>query len=216
MPLRKRIAAEDSYGILFVLIIFSLTATAAVGSSAVGRALVVVLQGGVLLYALWTSRSGRRALRSAAILVPVVAVVAAILSGGKSDLAAGIGPSTIAAFTLTAIVAIARRVAAYPRVDRVTILAALSVYLLIGTFFAAVFNAVAAFSSTQFFTTGSGRLVDYLYFSFVTLTTTGYGDMAARTDLGRMLAVTEALLGQLYLVSVVAVVVGNLGRDRRS
>lgn len=97
-----------------------------------------------------------------------------------------------------------------------TILGALSIYLLIGTFFAALFRAVAAFSNEPFFVTKAARTVDYLYFSFVTLTTTGYGDLTARTDLGRMLAVTEALLGQLYLVSVVALVVGNIGRERRA
>jgi uncharacterized membrane protein len=57
---------------------------------------------------------------------------------------------------------------------------------------------------------------DYLYFSFVTLTTVGYGDLVARGSLGRMLAVSEALLGQLYLVTVVALLVGNVGRPRRA
>jgi hypothetical protein len=56
--------------------------------------------------------------------------------------------------------------------------------------------------------------VDFLYFSLVTLTTTGYGDLAARSALGRKLAVTEALSEQVYLVTVVAVLVGNIGRVR--
>ncbi len=55
-----------------------------------------------------------------------------------------------------------------------------------------------------------------MYYSFVTLSTLGYGDLTARTDLGRMLSVSEALLGQLYLVSVVALLVANLGRSRPS
>ncbi|MBV9359359.1 MAG: two pore domain potassium channel family protein, partial [Chloroflexi bacterium] len=52
-------------------------------------------------------------------------------------------------------------------------------------------------------------------FSYSTLATVGYGDFVARTNLGRMLAVTEALIGQLYLVTVVALLMGNLGRGRR-
>jgi hypothetical protein len=56
--------------------------------------------------------------------------------------------------------------------------------------------------------------VSYLYFSFLTLTTVGYGDLTAGNDLGRMLAVLEALLGQLYLVTIVAVLVANIGRER--
>jgi hypothetical protein len=47
------------------------------------------------------------------------------------------------------------------------------------------------------------------------MTTVGYGGFTAATDLGRMLAVTEALIGQLCLVTVVALVIGNIGRERR-
>ncbi len=46
------------------------------------------------------------------------------------------------------------------------------------------------------------------------MATVGYGDFTPATDLGRMLAVSQALLGQLYLVSVVAIIIGNLGRVR--
>ena len=53
-----------------------------------------------------------------------------------------------------------------------------------------------------------------LYFSFVTITTVGYGDFTAATDLGRSLAITEALIGQIYLVTVVAAIVGGLGARR--
>ena len=49
--------------------------------------------------------------------------------------------------------------------------------------------------------------LNYLYFSFVTLTTTGFGDLSPAHGPGRMLAAIEAVVGQLYLVSVVAIVV---------
>ncbi len=57
--------------------------------------------------------------------------------------------------------------------------------------------------------------IDYLYFSFVTITTTGYGDFTAATGIGRMTAVLEAIFGQLYLITVVALVVQNLGQRSR-
>ena len=53
---------------------------------------------------------------------------------------------------------------------------------------------------------------DRVYFSFSTLTTTGYGDFTAATSLGHALAVVETLVGQLYLVTVIAILVGNLAR----
>jgi hypothetical protein len=214
---RQRVRAEQSYGLLFVLIILSLIATAVTSRSTVGRAVGVATQGAVLVYALWTSRSGRRALRAALVLVPIVVVVAAVLTGRRTDLVAGVVATLDAFLAMAAIAAIVRRISANPKIDRVTILGALSTYLLIGTFFAALFAAIGGFTAEPFFaTTGRATSVDYLYFSYVTLTTTGYGDLAARTDLGRMFAVTEALLGQLYLVSVVALVIGNLGRERRA
>ena len=52
------------------------------------------------------------------------------------------------------------------------------------------------------------------YFSFTTLATIGYGDLTAATNLGHTLSVSEGLLGQVYLVTVVSLIVGNLGRRR--
>ena len=55
----------------------------------------------------------------------------------------------------------------------------------------------------------------YVYFSFITLTTVGFGDFTPAANLGRMLAASEALLGQLYLVLVISLLVANLGRFNR-
>ena len=46
------------------------------------------------------------------------------------------------------------------------------------------------------------------------MTTTGFGDLTRRHDLGRSMAITEALIGQIYLVTVVALIVSNLGQKR--
>jgi voltage-gated potassium channel Kch len=54
-----------------------------------------------------------------------------------------------------------------------------------------------------------------VYYSFITLTTTGYGDFVPLADVARMVAVTEALLGQVYLVTIVALLVSNVGGSRR-
>ena len=54
------------------------------------------------------------------------------------------------------------------------------------------------------------------YFSFVTLTTLGYGDIAPASDLARLLAMMEATLGQLFLVIVVARLVSLHAMQQRS
>jgi hypothetical protein len=214
--LRERITAQDSYGVLLFLIVSLLVVTAAAGRSAGGRVVVAIMEGGVLLYSLWTARAGRAAVRICLVVVPIVVAVAAALSGGGSTPAKAAVASIGAALTFAAIAAIARRLGTHPRVDSATILGVLSTYLLIGIFFASVFTTVGALARSSFFVTeATPGPVDFLYFSFVTLTTVGYGDLTAAGDLGRMLAVTEALLGQLYLVTVVALVISNVGRERR-
>jgi hypothetical protein len=75
------------------------------------------------------------------------------------------------------------------------------------------FVVIGSLSSDPFFSQQNNATVaDYLYFSFVTQTTVGYGDFTAAGGFGRALAVVEALIGQLYLVTVIALLVSNLGR----
>jgi hypothetical protein len=90
----------------------------------------------------------------------------------------------------------------------------LCLYLLIGLIFAVAFGVIQDVGSSDFFTTKETGRDDFLYFSYATLTTVGYGDLVAATNLGRSLAITEALLGQIYLVTVVALIVSNLARPR--
>jgi voltage-gated potassium channel Kch len=92
----------------------------------------------------------------------------------------------------------------------------LCLYLLIGLILGVAYGVIQDVSSTDFFTTKHGGRDDFLYFSYATLTTVGYGDLVAATNLGRSLAITEALLGQIYLVTVVAVIVANLRRPART
>jgi len=94
-----------------------------------------------------------------------------------------------------------------------TVMGALSFYILIGMFFAFVYGAIDELGSGGFFANGDEATVSHcLYFSFTTLTTVGYGDFVARTDAGHTLAVFEALIGQIYLVTIVSLIVGNLRR----
>ena len=99
------------------------------------------------------------------------------------------------------------------RVTLAAVYGAIALYLLIGAFFASIDSAVGAIGTAPFFNQASNPPFEtYLYFSYITLTTVGYGDFAPATSLARALAITEALSGQLYLVTVVAVLVSNIGR----
>jgi len=102
-------------------------------------------------------------------------------------------------------------------VDLEVVLGALCAYLYIGSYFAFLYHTIATVSASPFFAQpGADDMLNYVYFSFVTLTTTGYGDLSPAYGPGRMIAVIEAIIGQLYLVSVVAIVVSAFGKGKKS
>jgi ion channel len=97
------------------------------------------------------------------------------------------------------------RVVRHPRVTHETVLGALCAYVLIGLLFAFVYLAVNDFRTDPFFAQpGEHTQSEYLYFSFVTLTTLGFGDLSPSVGLPQALTALEALLGQVFLVTMVA------------
>ena len=150
-----------------------------------------------------------------AFVVVTVLTVAVALALGSPRLASAVVGAVDAFLTITALVAILRRLASHVVISGHTVAGAACAYLLIGIFFMSVFTFMAAIGPGPFYAqTASERSVDHLYFSFVTLTTVGFGDLTPIADFSRIIAVSEALIGQLFLVTVVALVVGNMGRTR--
>ena len=99
--------------------------------------------------------------------------------------------------------------------DSEVVLGTLCAYLYIGNWFAVIYRSVGTFGNATFFAQpGADTMMNYIYFSFITLTTTGFGDLSPAYGPGRMLAVIEAVIGQLYLVSVVAIVVSEYRKRR--
>jgi Ion channel len=176
----------------------------------------VLLQSATLLAAFAAAGAARTLWRIALVVVlaALVSASAALFIGGKEvsaslfllNLLLVAGAPIVIVHSL-----IRRRV-----IDLRTVLGAICVYILIGMIWSFAFAAAGTFDSEQFFAQQSRATVaDYLYFSFVTLTTTGYGDLTAARGLGRALAVLEALTGQLYLVTVIALLISNIDRRAR-
>jgi hypothetical protein len=213
---RGRLGAPDRYGLVLLLILAALVAMGFAGATPAGQVPVLLLLAGTLLFTLHTARVPPRVQRRARLLVGgAVGLALLALASGRPALAEGVATVVVGLLVLATPPAIARRLLQRPVIDAATVLGAACVYLLLGLFFVSVFALTAVAGGGPFFAAvDAPRAVDYLYFSFVTLTTVGYGDLAARGDVGRMLAVTEALLGQLYLVTVVALLVANV-RARR-
>jgi len=120
------------------------------------------------------------------------------------------------------VVGLMREVRDDKRITLQTVFAGLSLYLLIGMAFGFTFGLIQDINNEPFFDATlaspggiAGNQNDFLYFSLTTLTTTGYGDYAAAGEVGRTFAVLEALVGQIYLVTVVALLVSNLRKPTK-
>lgn len=170
----------------------------------------VALEGAALLGALITSHSSRLVLKSAYAIVGTALAVSIVTAGlAPSRYAAGglLSALVCLAIPLVVVRALLRRGV----VDLKTIFGALSIYVSLGLAFALFDAAVQVVTARPFFAQpGNESPASFLYFSFVTLTTVGYGDLTATAGFGRALAAIEAMAGQLYLVTVVATLVSNL------
>lgn len=207
---------EDGYGITLVLTILTVGSLAAAGEKA-GGLIAVILTGATLLFALRTSGARPHVQRVAQVVV-VVAIAGSALALALGDagwaagaqICIGLGIAAVVPFVIMGQIA---------RSDAITfrlVVGGLVVYLLIGLCYAYVFGLISLISGQPFFhQTDAPTTETYLYFSYTTLSTVGYGDYSAAMPLGQMIAISEALFGQLYLVSIVAVLVANIGRSFR-
>ena len=206
-----RLRASHSYGFVLLLILASFPFTASwPDGESWGQSVLVLLQSATLVAALWTSGLGRTAdLPSFCSPLGIDGCGRQLLSGGDTVTAAA---GLLNALLLVAVgVVIGVGVFDQRTVNEQSILGAICIYLLIGMLFTFVYGAAAELGSGEFFAQGTdGTPSLRLYFSYVTLATLGYGDYTPAGDLGHTLAIAEALLGQLYLVTVVAVIVGRL------
>jgi len=206
------------FGVVFVLLVVTYVVMAASPPNQAARIITVVLEGLTLIATLLAARVGRLLFRVAGAVVigAVGAAVVSLLVGGSSEAVTGWFFAVNVLLVGAAPVAIARALYRREVIDVRTVLGAVCIYLLIGIMFAFLFASIAAIGDDPFFVqTDTPKIQTFLYFSFVTQTTVGYGDYTAASDLGRTLATTEALLGQIYLVTVIAVLVSRMTVMRR-
>lgn len=104
-------------------------------------------------------------------------------------------------------------------VDANRVVGALCIYEMIGLIWAVLYASLARISPAAFADdrlSATSPFGDFIYYSFVTLTTVGYGDVAPNGASARALAYMEALVGQLYITVLVAALVASyiIERDK--
>jgi Ion channel len=111
-------------------------------------------------------------------------------------------------------VIVIRRIAQHTVVGGRTVLGAVTAYLQIGVAYAALFSADQVWSSSPPFG-GTQPSSAFMYLSMTTMSTLGIGDIAPTTEVSRLLVSSEAVLGQVFLVTIVAIVVSQFAGTRR-
>jgi hypothetical protein len=210
---------RERYGLLLAAIVAAFFFQGIANPGRWEQAVITALLGMTLLLAFWAANAKPVVMRSA-IVVAAVVVVFSIVESITGEV--GAAPARIANMLLVLlappaiVVGVVRSLRARGRVTVEAVFGVLCVYILLGMLFAFLYGTVDRLGQPFFAQDVQASVARCLYYSFTTLTTVGYGDLTATTNLGHTLSVTEALFGQIWLVTVVSVIVGNLSRQRGS
>jgi hypothetical protein len=151
----------------------------------------------------------RRRLFYLGLLIGVPALFLTVTGGSGNVDAAGLALSiaTLLFVSVVLLTGIAQR----PTVTGASVASALTVYLLLGILWSQAYALLDYYDPAAFYGLDPDSMTDrreLFYFSFVTLTTLGYGDIGPISPVARSLVITQAIAGQLYLVVMVAALVG--------
>ena len=218
----KALRGSHRYIVVFVLVLAIIMVSIALPPDDAGRGVVMVALSALTLFvAVYVSGTNAWTPRIVAGLVVFAAFAAAVtwLVPGIKDEVGVATRLVVLSVVLVLPFVIGGGAMRAMKEDGVTlgvVFGAIAIYLLIAIAFAVTYAIIGDVESKPFFagggTTDFDAFPEFMYFSVITQSTVGYGDLVPVTGPGRAFASAQALMGQLYLVSVVAVVVGNFGR----
>ena len=205
--LRRAEQFTDAFGLVFGLVVITYVLTSLLGTDGWG-AVVVMLSVALTSIVALTSSYARPHYVHIAIYLSALGLLLAVIAAITGDETfLSLGAIVQVGLLAAAMAAVLMRVVSTAEVGARTILGAISVYMVLGLLFTVVFEAIGRIQGTgnPFF---EGHPIthhgDYFFFSYTTLTTTGYGDLVPGGQPGRMLAGFEMLIGQIFLVTLVA------------
>ena len=218
---RRTVLSRDSFFPVLGLAIVCIAASPVIDSVRWGFLIAYPFLAALVIMSLHRARVSAPVLRIAWILLVLVAVGTVFTSWarhvelGEERFMVATTSFLFALLYLVAIPAVTRRAFQHARVTVNTLAAGLTAYLLIGMLFTVLYRGVAVLDHHQAFAEVARPAAgDYAYFSFITMTTVGYGDLTPATGAMRVLAVFEAIVGQVFLVTAVARIVSLLGQQQ--
>jgi hypothetical protein len=194
---------------LLLLILVPIALSPNKDSSAV---ITAILAGGAATLSMAASEAKPWAIRISW-LAWVVVILAFVIPGDQAALV-DIASPILGLLLIAAPFVIVRRIAKHEIITATTMWGAIDAYLALGIAFSFIFATIHGLNPDAFNTVIDGGLGEFNYFSFVTMTTLGYGDITPVTDVARAAVVFQTIMGQIFLVVVVARVVSLLGTGR--
>lgn len=209
------------YGLVLIITVLSTGVQMLLHDTPAALLAQALLMAAIVVTALFAENATRAQWRHVGVLVAVsiVGLIAATIAGPRGQSERGVMFGLSGVLAVAGAIIVARGVIGGIQVERrVTlhsVMGALTVYLLAGLVFAFVYGMIEEIAGAPVLNhLGAEKHPEEVYFSFVTLATLGYGDIVPVAPTARMTAVLEALFGQLYLVTIVAVIVSNVGARR--
>ena len=209
---------RERYGLLLAAIVAAFGVQGIAQPGKYEQVIVSVLLGAALLLALWAA-DARAPVKRGALIVVILVLAASVIEAANGTVE---GTASRLANLLLVVLAppvvilgVARSLRQRGEVTVEAVFGVLCLYLLLGMCFAFTYGVINRYDGPFFANGGAATASNCLYYSFTTLTTVGYGDLTAASNLGHTLSMFEALLGQIYLVTIVSLIVGNLRRGPR-
>jgi hypothetical protein len=205
MP-RSALRVLDSYASLLVLLLANFLLLELIDDPRWGAVASTLLSAAALVVAISDPDTGHTITRRHAVTIAACVALTPFVLVVNSASVVGLTYLLPVALLVTATLPVTlSRVLHHRRVTHETVLGALCTYVLLGLLFAFLFLATDELRATSFFAqAGPHAQGEYLYFSFVTLTTLGFGDLSPAVGLPQALVALEALLGQIFLVTLVS------------
>jgi ion channel len=196
---------RDEFGLVLALVLVTYVLTSLVSNRGWSAVILTLATSATSIVALTSSHARPRLVRTAVWLSALTVGLAVIAAASDEHTFLNLASTVQISLLAVAMGAVLLRVVSTAEVGSRTILGALSVYAVLGILFTFLYGTIERIQDGAFFegvTQPNGG--DFLFFSYTTLTTTGYGNLVPGGQPGRMIAGFEMMIGQIFLVTLVA------------
>ena len=196
---------RDAFGLVFLLVLTTYVLTSLLSNHGWSAVVLCLATSATSVVGLTSSHARPTLVRAALWLSGLTILLAAVGAASGDRTWLNLASLVQIGLLTVAMAAVLHRVVTTAEVGSRTILGAISVYTVLGILFTFVYGTIDRLQGGGFFEgVAHPQGSDFLFFSYTTLTTTGFGDLVPGGQPGRMISGLEMMIGQIFLVTLVA------------